>query len=241
VTWLIHTCDMTHSHVWHDPFIPVKASGTTCLHVTSRPFISRSIHLCHMNPSYMWNDWGLIGVSIWTGSKFVLLKCALQSTSSGRVSNRYLVPVKTGWLSRAIFYSIFPVNQPLLYQAVGVITPQQTHSTRYDCWIQGGQDPQDALSCMSFSAKEPIIVQLFCGKWPIKIRHPMHRCQMSCIPRCSIRISIFVDAAPTAAYKRGRITGNIEYKLALLSQTVFDGTRIFFLKLALPELTKGQV
>jgi len=39
--------------------------------------------------------------------------------------------------------------------------------------IQGGEDPQDALSCRSFSAKEPLIIGLFCGKWPIKIRHPM--------------------------------------------------------------------
>jgi len=29
--------------------------------------------------------------------------------------------------------------------------------------IQGGEDPYDALSCMSFSAKEPLILGLFCG------------------------------------------------------------------------------
>jgi len=29
------------------------------------------------------------------------------------------------------------------------------------------------LSCRSFSAKEPIIIRLVCGKWPVKIRHPM--------------------------------------------------------------------
>ena len=38
---------------------------------------------------------------------------------------------------------------------------------------QGGEDPQDDLSCRSFFAKEPIIIGLFCGQWPMKIRHPM--------------------------------------------------------------------
>ena len=28
-------------------------------------------------------------------------------------------------------------------------------------------------SCRSCSAKEPLIIGLFCGKWPEKIRHPM--------------------------------------------------------------------
>jgi len=44
------------------------------------------------------------------------------------------------------------------------------------CWtlmIQDGEDAVDALRCRSLSAKEPLIVRLFCGKWPIKIRHPV--------------------------------------------------------------------
>jgi len=39
--------------------------------------------------------------------------------------------------------------------------------------IQGGEDLYDSLSCKSFSAEEPLIVGLFCGKWPITIRHPV--------------------------------------------------------------------
>ena len=39
--------------------------------------------------------------------------------------------------------------------------------------VQDGEDPYDAWSCRSFSAKEPLIIGLFCGKWPVKIRHPM--------------------------------------------------------------------
>ena len=29
------------------------------------------------------------------------------------------------------------------------------------------------ISCRLFFAKEPLIIGLFCGRWPIKIRHPM--------------------------------------------------------------------
>jgi len=39
--------------------------------------------------------------------------------------------------------------------------------------VQGGDDPLDALNCRSFFAQEPIIIGLFCGKWPVKMRHPM--------------------------------------------------------------------
>jgi len=62
-------------------------------------------------------------------------------------------------------------------------TPR-THSSTHDhtcaykfehilCILQGGKDPQDALSCRSFFAKEPLITGLFCGKRPVKIRHAM--------------------------------------------------------------------
>ena len=39
--------------------------------------------------------------------------------------------------------------------------------------IQAGEDPQDAFSCRSFFAKEPLMIGLFCEKWPVKIRHAM--------------------------------------------------------------------
>jgi len=42
--------------------------------------------------------------------------------------------------------------------------------------VMGGGDSQDALSCRSFSAKEPPIIGLFCGKRPVMIRHPMGLC-----------------------------------------------------------------
>ena len=39
--------------------------------------------------------------------------------------------------------------------------------------LQGGEDAEDALSCRSLFEKKPLIIGLFCGKWPIKIRHLM--------------------------------------------------------------------
>jgi len=41
------------------------------------------------------------------------------------------------------------------------------------CITQGGEDAYDASSCRSLSAKEPLLIGLFYGKEPIKIRHPM--------------------------------------------------------------------
>jgi len=47
--------------------------------------------------------------------------------------------------------------------------------------LQGGKDPQDALSCGSLSSYQPLIIGLFCGKWPTKIGHPMSLCHpVSC-------------------------------------------------------------
>ena len=47
------------------------------------------------------------------------------------------------------------------------------HPTIYGYVVQGGQDSYNALKCRSFFAKEPLIIGLFCRKWPVKIRHPM--------------------------------------------------------------------
>ena len=37
--------------------------------------------------------------------------------------------------------------------------------------VQGGEDAEDALSCRSLFAKEPLIIGLFCGKQPMTMRH----------------------------------------------------------------------
>jgi len=48
----------------------------------------------------------------------------------------------------------------------------RAHSTSQRSAVQGGEDSKDTSICRSFSAKEPRFIELFCGKWPIKIRHP---------------------------------------------------------------------
>jgi len=69
---------------------------------------------------------------------------------------------------------------------------------RYFCMIHrggqlGGGDPHactgwrrpwDAVTCRSLSAKEPIIIGLFCGKWPIKIRYPMGLGDLVAVDTC---------------------------------------------------------
>jgi len=49
--------------------------------------------------------------------------------------------------------------------------------------LQGGEDPQDALSRGSLSANKPLITGLFCRKLPIQIRHPMSLCHP--VPYCT--------------------------------------------------------
>ena len=70
------------------------------------------------------------------------------------------------------------------YVSWNILFHNDAHKTRYNVlWnticddsahsIQGGEDAQDALSCRSFFAKEPIIIRIFGGKWLLKLRHPM--------------------------------------------------------------------
>jgi len=70
LTWLIHMCDMTHSHVWLDPFLCVRRfshsnvwqdSFTVFLHKSSRRTWSPTlttwlIHMCDMSHLYVWHD-----------------------------------------------------------------------------------------------------------------------------------------------------------------------------------------
>jgi len=57
--------------------------------------------------------------------------------------------------------------------------------------LQGGEDSWDALSCRSCFEKEPLIIGLFCGKWPVKIRHPM-----------ALRHPVYTDSTPLDPCKR---------------------------------------
>jgi len=55
-TWLFHTCDMTHSHVW--PTWLIHTCDMTRLYVCHDPFICVPwpIHMCAMTHSYVWHD-----------------------------------------------------------------------------------------------------------------------------------------------------------------------------------------
>jgi len=57
VTWLIRTCDMTHSYVWHDSFICVTWL-IHILHVWHDSFICVTwlIHMCDITDSYVGHD-----------------------------------------------------------------------------------------------------------------------------------------------------------------------------------------
>ena len=52
------------------------------------------------------------------------------------------------------------------------------HRALLGTWIKGGEDSEDALSCRSCSAKEPLIVGFFCGKRSMERRHSMALCHL---------------------------------------------------------------
>jgi len=62
VTWRIHTCDVTHSHVWHDAFTRVTWRihiwDMTHSHVWRDAFtrVTWRIHTCDMIHSHVWHD-----------------------------------------------------------------------------------------------------------------------------------------------------------------------------------------
>ena len=62
VTWTIHTCDMTHSYVSHDPFMcvwwPIHMCDTTHSYLWHVSFICViwPFHMCDMTYSNVWHD-----------------------------------------------------------------------------------------------------------------------------------------------------------------------------------------
>jgi len=60
---------------------------------------------------------------------------------------------------------------------------KREHASKKETAREGASGTLDALNCRSFFAKEPIIIRLFCAKWPIKIRHPMGLCHPICVPQ----------------------------------------------------------
>jgi len=65
----------------------------------------------------------------------------------------------------------------LTHTCVCAVSTRHTHTYGYA--VQGGQDPQDTLTCRSLSAKEPLIIGLFCGKMTYK-----HKASCGSLPPC---------------------------------------------------------
>ena len=53
VTWLIHVCDMTYSHVWHDAFM---SHDVSCPMVAILRCVTWLIHVCDLTHSCVWHD-----------------------------------------------------------------------------------------------------------------------------------------------------------------------------------------
>jgi len=47
LTWLIHTCNMTHSHVWHDSFSHISHDSFICV-----TWLIQTCHMTHSNVSH---------------------------------------------------------------------------------------------------------------------------------------------------------------------------------------------
>jgi len=79
--------------------------------------------------------------------------------------------------------------------------------------IQGGEDSWHALVCRSFFAKEPLIIGLICGKWPVKIRHPMNLYHP--VPNGLLRISngFVAPLRSTAARRARRLRTSARYQM----------------------------
>jgi len=170
-TWLIHMCAVTHSCVCPDEFICVP----------------RLVHTCAVTRLYVWHD--SCGMNVSQGD-----------VSHGDMSHELCMWVwyecVTRWYqsrwyeSRTMYVSvIWMCHKPPRKACTKISLQKNMNETRHiyvylmsHLWTctgdgldshTGWSRPIDALSCRSLSAKEPLIIGLFCGKWPIKVRHPM--------------------------------------------------------------------
>jgi len=67
----------------------------------------------------------------------------------------------------------FPrLMMPYLYIYMGIGT--DVNVFHFSCCMASHMSQASFASCRSLSEKEPLILGLFCGKWPINIRHLMH-------------------------------------------------------------------
>jgi len=152
VMWLIHLCvPPLRKRAWHDLFIcviwPMYMLDMTHLHVwhDSSICVTWLIDMHDMTHLYTWND--LFARLTW------LMHVRHTRTHSCMWQDSFIY----------VILSLYTWNVcTCLYVYMYI------HVCIFIYVIQG-----DALSCRSFFAKAPLIIGLFCGKWLVKIRHPM--------------------------------------------------------------------
>ena len=69
------------------------------------------------------------------------------------------------WHDRSLYRNCCTQLQQLLHTTATIVAhDREWYMIAHNIIIQGGEDPQDTLSCRSISAKEPLIVGLFCKR-----------------------------------------------------------------------------
>jgi len=91
-----------------------------------------------------------------------------RSSKSFFFGNISMMLVCVSFAEYSLFHRALPKSKSL-----GISPSQNDWVKMTGFLVQGGEDPSDAFTCRSFFAKKALIIRLFCGKWPIKIRHPM--------------------------------------------------------------------
>jgi len=89
----------------------------------------------------------------------------------GRVRDREYVVCHEPFLVPPT-YNFPRLRMPYLYMYMGIGT--DVNVFHLSCCMASHMSQASYASCRSLSAKEPLIIGLFCGKWPMNIRHLMH-------------------------------------------------------------------
>jgi len=180
---------MQFAQMWHGSFIRDMTHQLRCAwssvgrhsYVMQWADMWHSLFKCDMSPELLC-DWSSVGSNsyvmqfahMWHGA-FILdmtyqLRCVWLRVGSHSYVMKFVHMCNTirshlTWLVHMKYMKC------LTYQMSDEL--KRLKNVSYMRFIQGSQDPQDALNCRSFFAKEPLIIGLFCGKWAMKIRHLM--------------------------------------------------------------------